>query len=213
MNMPKQVYKSHYNFASYMDKRRWASVWHQLDEVIAQQPDSVLEIGPGSGIFKNSATTFGLNVKTLDIDPELSPDYIASATDIPIADSSVDVACAFQVLEHMPFAVSMQALKELCRVAKKAVVISLPDVETSWASTLTIPKLGTFRVVLPRPGFRPQPHQFDGEHHWEISKEGYTRKRVISEIAAVASGYALRTYRVHENQYHRFFILEKPRHS
>lgn len=213
MNMQKQVDKSHYNFVSYMDKYRWMSVWHQLDEVIAQQPDSVLEIGPGSGIFKSAATTFGLNVKTLDIDPELSPDYVASATDIPLADRSVDVTCAFQVLEHMPFAASMQALKELCRVARKAVVISLPDVETSWASTLSIPKLGTLRFVLPRPGFKPQPHQFNGEHHWEISKQGYTQKRVADEIGKIASEYALRTYRVHENQYHRFFILEKKQRS
>lgn len=210
MNIQKQVDKSHYNFASYMDRRRWASVWHQLDEVIAQKPDSVLEIGPGSGIFKNAATTFGLSVETLDIDPELNPDYVASATAIPLADRSVDVACAFQVLEHMPFEVSLQALKELCRVARKAVVISLPDVETSWASTLAIPKLGTFRFVLPRPRFKPQPHQFDGEHYWEISKQGYARERVIYEIGKVAPECALRTYRVHENQYHRFFVIEKP---
>ncbi len=207
--MQKQVDKSHYAFDRYMDKRRWASVWHQLDEVIAQQPDSVLEIGPGSGIFMNAATTFGLNVKTLDIDPELNPDYVASATAIPIADHSVDVACAFQVLEHMPFEISMQALKEMCRIARKAVVISLPDVKTSWASTLTFPKLGAFHFVLPRPGFKPQPHQFNGEHYWEINKKGYSLTYITSEISIKAPDFSLKTYRVHEHQYHRFFILER----
>jgi ubiquinone/menaquinone biosynthesis C-methylase UbiE len=207
--MQKQVDKSHYNFASYMDKRRWTSIWHQLNEVIAQRPTSVLEVGPGSGTFKNAAASFGFNVKTLDIDPELNPDYVGSATAIPVEDHSVDVACAFQVLEHMPFEVSMQALKELCRVARRAVVISLPDVKTSWATTLSIPKLGTIRFVLPRPGFKPQAHQFDGEHYWEISKQGYSLERVICEFGEVAPEYKLRTYRVHENQYHRFFILEK----
>lgn len=209
MNMQKQVDKSHYSFANYMDKRRWASIWHQLDEVIVQRPESVLEIGPGSGIFNQAAANFGLNVKTLDIDPDLAPDYVAPATNIPIADRSVDVACAFQVLEHMPFETSMLALKEMCRVARKAVVISLPDVKTSWASTITIPKLGTLRFVLSRPWFKPRPHQFDGEHYWEINKQGYTTAHVTSEIERVANGYSLRTYRVHENLYHRFFILDR----
>lgn len=211
MNKQKQVDKSHYNFSSYMDKRRWTSLWHQLNEVIAQKPDSILEIGVGSGIFKNAAITFGLKVKTLDIDPELRPDYLASATDIPLPDYSVDVACAFQVLEHLPFDESMRALRELCRISRKSVIISLPDVETSWASTLTIPKFGTLRFVLPRPWFKLQPHKFDGEHHWEISKLGYDRKQVIFEISKAAPGFSLRTYRVHENQYHRFFILERLR--
>jgi SAM-dependent methyltransferase len=211
MNIQKQVDKSHYNFGDYMDIRRWMSVWHQLNEVIAQQPESVLEIGPGSGIFKNAAATFGLGVKTLDIDPELMPDYVASATDIPIADCSVDVACAFQVLEHMPFESSMIALKEMCRVSRKAIVISLPDVETSWPTTMTIPKLGIFRFVLKRPGFKPQLHRFDGQHYWEINKKSYSLAFVTSEIRKAITDCTIRTYRVHENQYHRFFILEKPK--
>lgn len=194
-----------------MEKRRWISVWHQLNEVIAQRPKTVLEIGPGPGIFKSTATAFGLNVKTLDIDPDLKPDYIASATEIPIADYSVDVVCAFQVLEHLPFETSMVALKEMYRISRKAILISLPDVKTSWASTLTIPKLGTFHVVLPRPRFKPKPHQFDGQHYWEISKREYSLKRVTSEIQKSTPNCTIRTYRVHENQYHRFFIIEKPK--
>lgn len=212
MHTQKQVDKSHYAFSKYMDRRRWMSVWHQLDEVIALQPDNVLEVGPGPGIFKNFATTFGLNIKTVDIDPDLMPNYVASATDIPVEDDSVDVTCAFQVLEHMPYEASMRAIEELARVARKAIVISLPDVETSWASTLCIPRLGTFRFVLPRPGFRPQPHKFDGQHYWELNKKGYPLKRLIADIKRIIPDCSLRTFRVHENQYHRFFVIKKTPH-
>lgn len=210
--MKKQVDKSHYQFSCYMHKERWISIWHQLDEVIKLHPKCVLEIGPGSGAFLSVATKFGLNVKTLDIDPELKPDYLGSADTIPLPDGAVDVTCAFQVLEHMPFDTSMKALSEMCRISRKAVVISLPDVKTSWASTLSIPKLGVFRFVLVRPGFKPRAHKFDGEHYWEINKENYQLKRIISEIKKVTPNCLVRTFRVHENQYHRFFIIKKKCH-
>jgi hypothetical protein len=207
--MQKQVDKSHYKFSDYMTKHRWISIWHQLDEVTRLQPDSVLEIGPGPGLFKASAIALGLNVKTLDIDPELGPDYVAPATAIPLANGSIDVTCAFQVLEHMPFETSMRALAELCRVARKAVAISLPDVETRWPSTVMIPRLGEVKFVIPRPFFSPREHVFDGEHYWEISKKGYSLEYIVSEISGVAATFDMRTYRVHENPYHRFFILNR----
>lgn len=194
-----------------MDKKRWMSVWHQIDEVNKLQPESVLEIGPGSGLFKNSARSFGLDVKTLDIDPDLSPDYVGQADTIPLGDREIDVVCAFQVLEHMPFDISMKSLAEMHRVARRAVVISLPDAKTAWASTLSIPKIGVFRFVLPRIWFKPKAHDFDGQHYWEISKRDYPLARIIAEIRKISPGCLLHTFRVHENQYHRFFVIEKPR--
>lgn len=166
-----QVGVNHYDFQRYMSKERWISVWHQLNEVIALKPDSVLEIGPGSGIFKIAGQAFGLNIQTLDVDPALNPDYIGTAEDIPLHSDEFDVVCAFQVLEHMPFEKSKKALSEMARVAKKAVVISLPDVTTSWASSMSIPKIGKKSFVINRYGYKPQPHVFDGEHYWEIGKK------------------------------------------
>src|SRR3546814_16354296 len=96
-------------------------------------------------------------------------------------DCSVDVICAFQVLEHMPFETSMQALEEMCRVARKAVVISLPDVETCWPSTVKIPRLGEIKFIIPQPFFSPRQHIFDGEHYW-ISEEGRVGKECVSRF-------------------------------
>lgn len=205
-SLQKQVDASHYDFNTYMTKARWASTWHQIDEVLATQPTSVLEVGPGAGMFAACARTYGLSVRTLDLDPELHPDYVAAADDIPLPDNSIDTACAFQVLEHMPYETSMGALAELCRVARKAVIISLPDVGSGWAETLTIPKLGTYRFILHNPFAKRISHTFDGEHHWEINKQGYALDEVIDRMKTEAAGYNLRTFRVHENLYHRFFV-------
>jgi hypothetical protein len=95
----------------------------------------------------------------------------------------------------------------MCRVARKAVIISLPDVRPGWASTVSLPLLRQRRFFIPYPFFTPVPHRFDGEHYWEISKEGYPLAFVSSEISSIARDFTLRTYRVHENQYHRFFVL------
>lgn len=209
VSMQKQVDKSHYDFTKYMSKARWTSLWHQLDEVTRLHPRSLLEIGPGIGIFKIIATAYGLNVKTLDIDPALAPDYVASADQMPLEDASFDVVCAFQILEHMPFETSMKAFAECCRVARNAVVISLPDVETAWPSIITIPKFGSYRLILPRPFFKPQEHTFNGEHYWEINKKNYPLAKIITALAEVARDYEVKTYRVHENLYHRFFIFTK----
>ncbi|MBK7502679.1 MAG: methyltransferase domain-containing protein [Polaromonas sp.] len=206
--MKKQVDKDHYKFSEYLTKARWASVWHQLDEVMKFKPARVLEIGPGPGIFKSSAKTFGLNVETLDVDPELNPDYVASIFSMPFKDNEIDVVCAFQVLEHLPYDKSLQAFAEMVRISKTGVVISLPDAKRVWPMTIHIPKIGVANMLIPRPFLRLQTHDFDGEHYWEINKLGYALDKLIKDFK-VMDCQLIRTYRVFWNPYHRFFIFSK----
>lgn len=206
MNSEKQVDKSHYEWERYMVKTRWSSVWHQVDEVLKLRPKKVLEIGPGSGVFKQMSKLFGVQVETLDIDPALNPDYVGSATELPFTASSFDVVCAFQMLEHLPYETSLQAFKEMVRVSKRNVVISLPDARGVWRYSLHLPKLGVFDLLLPRPTIRATVHQFDGEHYWEINKRNYGLVKVIRDFSQFAE--LAKTYRVIDNPYHRFFIFK-----
>ena len=203
----KQVEKAHYEVSRYMDKTRWNSVWHQIDEIVKLQPGSVLEIGPGPGIFKAVASRLGVNIETLDVDPELGPDYVGSATQMPLPDGSYDVVCAFQMLEHLPYEKSLQAFSEMARVSRQYVVISLPDAKPMWRYRFHLPKLGSRDFLVTRPMFQSLEHKFDGEHYWEINKQGYELTRVSEDLVKICS--LLRTYRVLENPYHRFFIFEK----
>ena len=206
MDVKKQVDKSHYEFERYMSKARWNSVWHQLDEVISLKPEKVLEIGPGPGIFKHTASLFGIKVETLDLDPKLAPDHVGSATALPFADDTYDVVCAFQMLEHLPYENALLAFREMVRVSRRHVVISLPDAKIVWRYQFYIPKFGTFDKFIPRPSRGTQQHQFDGEHYWEISKKGYPLARIIRDFSEYAT--LLKTYRAQENTYHRFFIFQ-----
>ena len=207
--MQKQVDKSHYEFGKYINKRRWASMWHQLDEVIKLDPDRVLEIGPGPGVFKAVAGAFGVCVETLDLDPELQPDHVASVFAMPFANGAFDVVCAFQMLEHMPFEKSLDAFREMVRVAGKAVLISLPDASIRWPMTIYVPRFGEVKFSIPRPRFRMPVHEFDGEHYWEINKASYSLKRVTTDFVDAGSVRLTKTFRVHEFPYHRFFVFEK----
>jgi len=206
--MQKQVDKSHYEFAKYVAKPRWASIWHQLDEVMRLKPERVLEIGPGPGVFKAMASLFGVSVETLDIDPELNPDHVASVFEMPFEDGAFDVVCAFQMLEHLPFDQSMQAFEEMARVARSKVIISLPDARPVWPFLVHIPRTGALQMLVPRPWSGPKRHDFDGEHHWEINKKGFDLNFVVRELRKIPRLNMTQTYRVWDFPYHRFFIFD-----
>ena len=205
----KQVDKSHYAFGRYVHKRRWSSVWHQLDEVMKLEPNRVLEVGPGPGLFKAVAGALGVAVETLDLDPELEPDHVASVFEMPFADRGFDVVCAFQMLEHLPFEHSLEAFQEMARVADKAVVISLPDAATRWPVSIHVPKIGVVTFSIPKPRLAAPKHTFNGEHYWEINKAGYPLKRVSDALLSAAPVELTRTFRVPDFPYHRFFVFRK----
>lgn len=203
----KQVEKSHYSFDNYMNKPRWVSVWHQLAEVHALLPKRVLEIGPGAGVFKEVSKIYGVNVETLDLDEELNPDYVGSAINIPLPDDTFDVVCAFQILEHLIYEDSLKAFSEMVRVSKRNLVLSLPDDKPVWRYTAYIPKIGFIDKMINKPFFKIRTHTFDGEHYWELNKKNYELEKVINDLSLHAD--LVKTYRVNENPYHRFFIFKK----
>lgn len=205
--MKKQVDSTHYKFGTYIDISRWSSLWHQLDILASLDAKRILEVGPGPGLFKATATHLGRHVETVDTDPDLKPDHLGNAVNLPLANASFDACCAFQVLEHMPFETALQALDELARVARKHVVISLPDARRTWRYLLHLPRLGERSFALHRPQLSLPDHSFDGEHYWEINKQGYELKHVVAAFQESGRLDLIRTFRPFENPYHRFFIF------
>lgn len=204
--MDPQVDSDHYEFEHYVHKLRWASMWHQLDEVLALKPKRVLEIGPGPGVFCAVARTLGLDVETLDLDPALQPDHVASVFDMPFEADAFDVVCAFQMLEHLPFDKSLQALREMSRVAGRALVLSLPDSAVRWPVSIHVPTRGLVQFSIPKPRLRQRPYEYDGEHYWEVGAQGFSLAFVSDSIARATSMSLENTYRVPEHPYHRFFV-------
>ena len=202
----KQVERQHYEIG-YESKRRFASYWHQIDETLKTNPESLLEIGKGSGLFSSYMKNIGLSVKTLDIAEDLSPDIVASALTMPFPDDTFDTVVCCQVLEHLPFEAFSAALIEIRRIARNFVVISLPQKEPGWYYAFHVPIYGRIEFMLEIPSPIKNEHVFNGEHYWEIGKKGYPLKRIIDEMEK-ASFTLKKTFRVPENSYHRFFVLE-----
>lgn len=202
-----QVSKEHYNHLTYDHKARWLSYWYQLRLVLESNPKKVLEVGLGNGLTTNYLRNQGVEISTLDIDVSLNPDLVGSITKIPLPDSSVDCVLAAEVLEHIPFNEVEIALKEMRRVSRGAVVISVPD------SRRTILYFGLKLPMLPRLDIfwkmqSCKEHKFDGQHYWEMGKKGYEYKKIEKVIKD--SGFAIQKHFVpFDCPTKHFFVLKK----
>ena len=206
--MKLQVKANHYLDKLYETKERFISYWHQIDEIIAFNPQNVLEIGIGNSFLSRYLKERGVCVTTLDIDIKLMPDVVGNILNLPFPDKSFDVITCYEVLEHLPYENFHRALSEIFRISKLHAVLSLPDVDRIYPLYNYIPKIGIFKKLIPIPQFKKTVHKFDGQHYWEIGKAKYPLNRIVSDIEK--AGFKVkRTHRIFEHPYHRFFILKK----
>ena len=203
-----QVPFEHYFKKSYDTKARFISYWHQIDEIVQFNPTTILEIGIGNGFVSDYLKKRGYNIKTIDIDERLKPDYIGNVLNLPFDDSSFQVVSCCEVLEHIPYENFKTALSEIYRVTNNYAIISIPDVTRAYRLDIQIPKIGEITKLIVLPKRKKIIHKFDGEHYWEIGKKNYPLNKIINDINL--SGFTvLKTYRIFEFTYHRFFILKK----
>lgn len=200
-----QVAPEHYESMRYITKERFISYWHQIDEVTRLSPASVLEIGIGNGFVKRFLQERGVAIKSADADARLKPDVVAVLPSLPFQDNAFEVACCFEVLEHIPFSEFDACVREIKRVTSRWVLLSLPDVtpyarmRLEWGFKRTL-----FRRFFDIGRCKLPSHTFDGEHYWEIGKEG-TPLSLVSERLRGAGFADVSTFRVEEDPWHRFF--------
>ena len=200
-----QVNKNHYDFSKYVNKERFMSYYYQLKYIYNLNSKNILEIGPGNNFLKNNLKEH-FNIKTLDIDQNLKPDFVGSIDKIPLKNNSFDLIVCFQVLEHLPFNKFEVALKELKRVSRKDVLISLPYSGEDIGFQLKIPFLGIFSISKRISKFYKK-HKFDGQHYWEIGKKGYSKSKIIKILKKYFIIKEIKN--PYENKYHIFFKLRK----
>jgi 2-polyprenyl-3-methyl-5-hydroxy-6-metoxy-1,4-benzoquinol methylase len=100
-------------------------------------PASILDVGCGEGVVtERLATATGASVMGVDLGTEELQGHWrrregerlsfrpGSAYDLPFPDDSFECVCALEVLEHL--ARPRDALAELCRVAGRALLLSVP---------------------------------------------------------------------------------------
>lgn len=200
-----QVRKTHYDFERYVQPDRWASYYYQLKEILALSPASVLEVGPGDATVRDQVVRRGIAYTSVDTAEDLAPDVVADVRALPFSDASFDVVCAFEVLEHLPLDTFDEALRELARVSKGPVLVSLPHFGPPLQLHLKLPFLPHIRLAWKVPW--PMSHQWNGQHYWEIGKRESSVRRIRERLKRVFR--VERDYVPFEHQYHHFFILKK----
>jgi len=201
-----QLPKKFYFSEKYLSTKRWLSYWHQIKEVLNLAPQSVLEIGVGNKIVSNFIRIQNINIKTIDVNLKLEPDFVGSVLDLPFKNNEFDVVLCAEVLEHLPFEKFRKALEEINRVSKKHVVLSLPHWGISLYFGIKLPLLKKLEIFIKLPFYKK--HKFMGEHYWEIGKRGYPLRK-IKGLIKQAGLEILKDYLVFEVPYHHYFILRK----
>ena len=198
-----------YDPLAYDGKARFISIWNQINAIRQCQPSRVLEIGGGSGLTTQYLRQRGVDVVTLDIDPDLKPNLVGNASSLPFQDEVFDVVAAFQVLEHLPFEYFSEALTDIRRVTSRYTILSLPDAGKAFYFGFQLPKMRLKSGLFSLPNiFQTKTVPNEPNHYWEINLRGYPLKKVQQKIET--AGFKVRrTYRVPEYAYHRFFVLEK----
>ncbi|MDR0308199.1 MAG: class I SAM-dependent methyltransferase [Chitinispirillales bacterium] len=203
--------KRFFTFEKYISKGRWVSYWNQLNEVLSETsqdtPSSCLIIGCGDNIVPDVLKKFGVEAVTFDYSKDLEPDICGDIREILSIlgeDKKFDFILCCQVLEHLEYTHFLPVLKQLSKLAKRKVIISLPQQASYLEFRLKVPKfpeIDFYKLI-----FRSWIKEFrNNEHYWEIGIKGYPLNRIRNDL--------YNCFRIEKEftdpifKYHRFFIL------
>ncbi len=201
--------KYKYYWESLNNFRNFVSYQNQITEIYATNPKTVLEIGIGNKLIYNHLKEIGIKIISLDINKNLNPDCVGDIRKLPFKNNSFDTVCAFEVLEHIPFEDFEKSLKELKRVSKKSIVISIPVIRKGIEFYLWLPKIHGIYFYLDIPYFLKQKKTITDKegHYWEVNRIGFSKKRILK----IVSKYFIvkKEFTPKFNKYHWFLVLKK----
>jgi len=208
----KQVDKSHYEPDQYLNQERWVSYFHQVENVMSiaknlgRKKIRVLLIGVGDGIVSETLKHIGHDVVTMDIDPDLKPDYegILPVIDVPIKGKFDCIVCC-EVLEHLSYQDAIKSLKSIADKSKYS-VISVPHKRIAFTFWFRPPIYKPLKFIISIPSNYLK-HKFDGQHYWELGAKD-TDLGKFKESIDKSGLNRLNDYQVAEFPRHHFFILK-----
>jgi ubiquinone/menaquinone biosynthesis C-methylase UbiE len=139
------------------------SLWHEenfhnsmprFEETATHIPAdarTVLDVGCGNGLFLRFLAGIegrfdqlhGTDRSQAALKRVQAATTAASIDALPFPDKCFHIATCLQVIEHLPVPVYAKGLSEICRVAERYVLISVPNEEDLEASSVTCPECKT----------------------------------------------------------------------
>jgi glycosyltransferase involved in cell wall biosynthesis/ubiquinone/menaquinone biosynthesis C-methylase UbiE len=113
------------------DYARWTYVADRI-----RHQTSLLDVGVELGQFINAMALRGTFQRLVGVDIEAHPQFLrlsddfameyASVAELPYQDAEFDVVTCMETLEHLPDEIFLQGLRELRRVCRKQLIVTLP---------------------------------------------------------------------------------------
>jgi ubiquinone/menaquinone biosynthesis C-methylase UbiE len=168
---------------------------------------SFLNVGSANFILKQLLEKQNRSVLDLDIDFLTKPDIIGALPFLPFPDKSLDVVMCFQMLEHLPFNNLGSCIKEIKRIAKEYILLSLPDRTRSKSQ---IAMYFIYRILKhPLYWRKYQLIPIFKEHFWEIGHSNITEDTLLCVIRKEGLE-VVKHFRNPYYSYHHFFVLAVP---
>jgi len=179
-----QVKKEHYNFVQGSYLHLYNQVRDVFDVVNKNKiiNPKILIIGVGDDLLKIVLENkFQFTIKTIDIDPELEPDYVGSVDNLQeVFSEKFDIVVCAHVLEHLPYKYFNKSLEQLKSIADNA-LIYLPIAKVGVSLGFGIYPLFFKKIYFISTWFFKK-HKFDGQHYWEIGVQEHSLNKTKAEI-------------------------------
>ena len=192
------------------DRHRIVAFWHQVKEITKCNPENILEIGIGYyGFTARELKHTGYHVTTMDIDPAINPDVVGDIRNLSFPNKSFDVVAAFETLEHIPYEDFVPALRELGRVSKKHIIISLPDNMFRCQFKIRLPRFDLEKLI-PVPWLNRRGLAEGSSHYWEVNMSGHGLDKVFSDFkkAGLTLEYTFLPFEYYRRRFFKLKVLE-----
>ena len=158
-------------------KEHWLSYWHQLKLMLEslEAKDSIIELGIGSGFTSNYLRSKNIDVLTVDIDKNKSPDIVSDAISFK-PNKNYDHFCAFEVFEHMKFEEMENVLKNIKSKIDKNIFISVPIYKKT-PINIELKFKSYWKSITVK---TPKTSIIDPHHQWELNYKDITEEKLIS---------------------------------
>jgi ubiquinone/menaquinone biosynthesis C-methylase UbiE len=141
-----EVDKKEFEFQYYEKESLWGpDRFREVDknridrvlELISKESESLLDVGCGNGVLCNQAKQKISNLKRIvgfdrsneAIKHVKTEKEIGEINDLPFQNNEFETVCVLEVLEHLNLKTFELALKEISRVAKEKIIITVPHNE------------------------------------------------------------------------------------